>query len=74
MHLDERLTPGTPYHQQGAHAADGDAKFPTASVQALGDAGLLGLTLPTEVGGLAGRRWTWSRRCRRSPLRAGRRR
>ncbi len=35
-----------------ADAVDADASFPAASVQALADAGLLGLTLPEDVGGL----------------------
>jgi alkylation response protein AidB-like acyl-CoA dehydrogenase len=36
----------------GADAADADAKFPTRSIEALAGAGLLGLTLSPEVGGL----------------------
>lgn len=52
--LDERLAQALPEIRAGADAADTDAKFPTRSVQALAEAGLLGLTLPTEVGGLGG--------------------
>ncbi|CAN5889555.1 acyl-CoA dehydrogenase family protein [soil metagenome] len=52
--LTERLDQALPTIRDGADAADSDAKFPTASVAALADAGLLGLTLPTEVGGLGG--------------------
>jgi alkylation response protein AidB-like acyl-CoA dehydrogenase len=36
-----------------ARAADADARYPRASMEALGRAGLLGLTVATEHGGLA---------------------
>jgi len=52
--LKDRLEQALPVIRDGADAADSDAKFPTASVQALADSGLLGLTLPTEFGGLGG--------------------
>lgn len=53
MHdLQDRLAAALPIVRAGADAADADAKFPTDSVRALADAGLMGLTLPTEVGGL----------------------
>jgi alkylation response protein AidB-like acyl-CoA dehydrogenase len=50
----ERLASALPAIVDGADAADGDAKYPAASVRALADAGLMGLTLPPEVGGLGG--------------------
>lgn len=52
--LNDRLGQAIPVIRDGAVAADSDAKFPTASVQVLADTGLLGLTLPTEFGGLGG--------------------
>jgi alkylation response protein AidB-like acyl-CoA dehydrogenase len=52
--LEQRLTRALPEVRAGADAADSDAKFPVASVRALADSGLLGLTLPTDVGGLGG--------------------
>lgn len=52
--LKDRLEQALPVIRDGADAADADAKYPTASVKALADSGLLGLTLPTEVGGLGG--------------------
>ncbi|HPG13191.1 MAG TPA: acyl-CoA dehydrogenase family protein [Microthrixaceae bacterium] len=53
MHdLQDRLAAALPTVRAGADAADADAKFPAESVRALADAGLMGLTLPTEVGGL----------------------
>ncbi len=52
--LKDRLEQALPVIRDGADAADSDAKFPTDSVRALKDAGLLGLTLPTEIGGLGG--------------------
>jgi alkylation response protein AidB-like acyl-CoA dehydrogenase len=52
--LRDRLDRAIPVIRAGADATDSDAKFPSASVQALADTGLLGLTLPTEVGGLGG--------------------
>lgn len=52
--LSDRLDRAIPVIRAGADATDSDAKFPSASVQALADTGLLGLTLPTELGGLGG--------------------
>lgn len=52
--LEQRLDQALPEIRAGADAADSDAKFPVASVRALADSGLLGLTLPTDVGGLGG--------------------
>jgi alkylation response protein AidB-like acyl-CoA dehydrogenase len=50
--LHDRLDEATATIRAGADATDSDAKFPTASVRALADTGLLGLTLPVEHGGL----------------------
>lgn len=52
--LDDRLAQAIPRIASGADATDRDAKYPVGSVEALADAGLLGLILPTEVGGLGG--------------------
>ena len=52
--LDDRLEQALAVIRDGAVAADADAKYPADSVRALADAGLLGLTLPTEHGGLGG--------------------
>lgn len=52
MTISERLDSALPVIARGADAADADAKFPTRSMEALGRAGLLGLTLSPEVGGL----------------------
>jgi isovaleryl-CoA dehydrogenase len=43
--IDESVRPG-------AHAVDRDAMFPSRAIAALGDAGLLGLTVSTEMGGI----------------------
>jgi alkylation response protein AidB-like acyl-CoA dehydrogenase len=50
--LEDRIAAVT--EAAAAHAAevDRDGKFPQASVDALADAGLLGITLPPDVGGL----------------------
>jgi alkylation response protein AidB-like acyl-CoA dehydrogenase len=47
-----RLEPVLPVIAAAADAADADAKFPTGAIESLGAAGLLGLTLSPEVGGL----------------------
>jgi len=52
--IDQRLEQALPAIRGGADAADSDATFPAASIQALASAGLLGLTLPKETGGLDG--------------------
>jgi alkylation response protein AidB-like acyl-CoA dehydrogenase len=52
--LQDRLRGALPLIERGADAADGDAAFPAGSVDALARAGLLGLTLSEEVGGLGG--------------------
>ena len=52
--LEQRLAQALPTIAAGADAADSDAKFPVGSIRALADSGLMGLTLPTEVGGLGG--------------------
>lgn len=50
--IEERLSPVLQTAAAHAAAVDTEGEFPEASVQALRDSGLLGLTLPTEVGGL----------------------
>jgi len=47
-----RLTPVLDIAAARAREVDGDGRFPTEAVQALRESGLLGLTLPVEVGGL----------------------
>jgi len=48
----ERLDDALPVIRAGASAADDSASFPSASIAALGSAGLMGVTLPSDVGGL----------------------
>jgi alkylation response protein AidB-like acyl-CoA dehydrogenase len=50
----DRLSEALPTIHRGAEPADVGAEFPAASVRALADSGLLGLTLPAEVGGMGG--------------------
>jgi alkylation response protein AidB-like acyl-CoA dehydrogenase len=50
--LDDRLAPVIATASEHAAAVDHDGAFPEQTVKALTDAGLLGLTLPTDVGGL----------------------
>lgn len=50
--LTERVDSVLALIADGADAADTDRKFPKRSIDALADAGLLGLTLSPEVGGL----------------------
>ena len=50
--ISERLGPVLSVARQHAEAVDTDGVFPEAAVTALRESGLLGLTLPTEVGGL----------------------
>lgn len=52
MDLQERLDAALPVIVEHADRTDTEARFPTESVSALADAGLLGLTLTPEVGGL----------------------
>ncbi len=52
--LQDRLDRAIPIIVGGAIATDANATFPTKSVKALAETGLLGLTLPSEVGGLDG--------------------
>ena len=52
MDLVTRLDPVLTIASQFAKQVDADAAFPADSVDALRSSGLLGLTLPTEVGGL----------------------
>ena len=50
--IEERLSPVLETAAAHAAAVDTEGEFPEAAVQALRDSGLLGLTLPTDVGGL----------------------
>jgi len=52
MDLHERLDPVLTVARDSARQVDTDARFPAESVEALRGSGLLGLTLPDEVGGL----------------------
>jgi len=52
MDLTERLTHVTAVAEKFAYEVDSDGRFPEESVAALRESGLLGLTLPSEVGGL----------------------
>lgn len=54
MDLDGRLEPVLEAARGTAKHVDTTGSFPEKSVQALRESGLLGLTLPTDVGGLGG--------------------
>jgi len=54
MDLSTRLDPVLDTAREAAHEVDATASFPDAAVKALRESGLLGLTLPTDVGGLGG--------------------
>ena len=50
--LEARLAQALPTIREHAAIVDAEAVFPAESVDALGDAGLCGLTLPEDIGGL----------------------
>ncbi len=50
----DRLDRVTPIIREGATAVDRDGAFPADQILALAEAGLLGLILPTDSGGLGG--------------------
>lgn len=52
MHIGERLEPVLATARQTARDVDSAARFPVEAITALRESGLLGLTLPTDVGGL----------------------
>ena len=52
MELTDRLDPVLAIARETAHDVDTKGRFPTETVDALRASGLLGLTLPTEAGGL----------------------
>lgn len=52
MALSDRVDPVLAVARDSARQVDAEAAFPAAAVSALRESGLLGLTLPTEVGGL----------------------
>lgn len=54
MELSTRLDPVLDAARASARGVDAEGTFPQAAVDALRGSGLLGLTLPTEVGGLGG--------------------
>ncbi len=54
MDLESRLQPVLNTAKETAGKVDSEAAYPVATVAALRDSGLLGLTLPEEVGGLGG--------------------
>ncbi|WP_291411729.1 acyl-CoA dehydrogenase family protein [Actinophytocola sp.] len=54
MELSARLDPVVAVAADSAREVDAQAAFPEKAVLALRESGLLGLTLPTEVGGLGG--------------------
>ncbi|XAS66718.1 acyl-CoA dehydrogenase family protein [Micrococcaceae bacterium Sec5.7] len=54
MNLNARLDPVLAVAGDHAVGVDADARFPEEAVAALRESGLLGLTLPVEVGGLGG--------------------
>ncbi|MGI8901195.1 MAG: Rv1679 family acyl-CoA dehydrogenase [Nocardioides sp.] len=54
MDLKSRLDPVLSTARESARQVDAEAAFPRDAVAALRDSGLLGLTLPEEIGGLGG--------------------
>lgn len=52
MQLDQRLEPVLAAAAAHADDVDAEGRFPTEAVAALAESGLMGLTLPTHVGGL----------------------
>lgn len=54
MDLSQRLTPVLDSAQKTAREVDATASFPEATVALLRESGLLGLTMPTDIGGLGG--------------------
>lgn len=54
MDVTARLEPVLAVARETARSVDADARFPAEAVAALRESGLLGLTLPTDVGGLGG--------------------
>jgi alkylation response protein AidB-like acyl-CoA dehydrogenase len=54
MDLTDRLEPVLAVARDHAPDVDAQGRFPEESIQALKSSGLLGLTMPTEVGGLGG--------------------
>ena len=52
MDLHDRLDRALPVVEEHADHADSEGRFPEESIAALGEAGLLGLILSTDVGGL----------------------
>jgi alkylation response protein AidB-like acyl-CoA dehydrogenase len=52
MDLHDRLDRALPVVEEHADHADSEGRFPEESIAALAEAGLLGLTLSTDVGGL----------------------
>ena len=50
----ERVDSVLPHIASAATQADKDGEFPISHIKLLGDAGLLGLIVPTEFGGLGG--------------------
>ncbi|MDQ3735032.1 MAG: acyl-CoA/acyl-ACP dehydrogenase [Actinomycetota bacterium] len=54
MDLNQRIDPVLETARNSAKDVDVNARFPAEAVTALRESGLLGLTLPTEVGGLGG--------------------
>ena len=60
MELRDRLDPVLAVAREAAPGVDSEAAYPEASVAALRESGLLGLTLPDSAGGLGGDRTTSS--------------
>lgn len=54
MDVSSRLTPVLEIASKNARDVDVEGRYPVEAVAALRESGLLGLTLPTEVGGLGG--------------------
>ena len=54
MDLKDRLDPVLSIARETAAEVDAEGKFPSESVEALRQSGLLGITMPVDVGGLGG--------------------
>ena len=72
MSFEEQVAPALEPAAKHAAEVDREGRFPEEAIGALRDAGMLGLTLPTTVGGLGGtpadsspRRGRWHRGARR---------
>lgn len=74
MELSSRLDPVLSVARESARDVDATARYPCEAVDALRASGLLGLTLPAEIGGLGGGPRGWFKWSAPSRVPAARRR